>query len=194
MARRLTNFVYPVYISGMSLGSGGDDPGRRAFGGAGGNAGEFGRTTAVPGGHGCIYGKNGCLEDLCLGRFRDAPSRGPRDRRGFDGRLRGGIRAKHPAVAAWIAAALEPLRVGLNTIENLFDPETIMLGGTAPAWLIDALVAGVHPLYPSVGRHNRVIPRLTKAELGRDSVVRGAAVLPVLSRLNPQYQQLNPFG
>jgi predicted NBD/HSP70 family sugar kinase len=82
----------------------------------------------------------------------------------------------------------------LNSIENLFDPQTIMLGGNAPGWLIDALVEGVQPLYPSVGRHNREIPRLIKAELGRDAVSRGAAVLPVLSQLNPQYQQLNPFA
>jgi hypothetical protein len=37
-------------------------------------------------------------------------------------------------------------------MENLFDPQTIMLGGNAPDWLIDALVEGVQPLYPSVGR------------------------------------------
>lgn len=33
-----------------------------AFGGANGNAGEFGHITAVPGGHPCICGKRGCLE------------------------------------------------------------------------------------------------------------------------------------
>jgi predicted NBD/HSP70 family sugar kinase len=191
MARRLTTFVY-VYV-GMGLGSGVMIHGA-AFGGASGNAGEFGHTTVVPGGHGCICGKNGCLETYVSvdSAMRHLAAQGIEvdSMAGFEA----GFNADHPAVAVWISEGLEPLRVGLNTIENLFDPETIMLGGSAPSWLIDALVEGVHPLYPSVGRHNRVIPRLIKAELGRDSVVRGAAVLPVLSRLNPQYQQLNPFG
>jgi hypothetical protein len=38
------------------------------------------------------------------------------------------------------------------------------------------------------------LPRLIKAELGQDAVARGAAALPVLSKLNPQYQRLNAFG
>jgi predicted NBD/HSP70 family sugar kinase len=191
VARRLTNFVY-VYI-GMGLGSGVMIQGA-AFGGASGNAGEFGHTTVVPGGHGCICGKNGCLETYLSvdSAMRHLAARGIEvdSMVAFEERFD----AAHPAVAAWIGEGIEPLRIGLNTIENLFDPETIMLGGTAPAWLIDALVEGVQPLYPSVGRHNREVPRLIRAELGRDSVARGAAVLPVLSRLNPQYQQLNPFG
>ncbi|MDQ7251520.1 ROK family transcriptional regulator [Dongia sedimenti] len=191
VARRLTNFVY-VYI-GMGLGSGVMIQGA-AFGGASGNAGEFGHTTVVPGGHGCICGKNGCLETYLSvdSAMRHLAANGIEvdSMSAFEERFD----AAHPAVAAWIGEAIEPLRIGLNTIENLFDPQTIMLGGTAPAWLIDALVEDVQPLYPSVGRHNREIPRLIRAELGRDSVARGAAVLPVLSRLNPQYQQLNPFG
>jgi len=191
VARRLTNFVY-VYI-GMGLGSGVMIHGA-AFGGASGNAGEFGHTTVVPGGHACICGKNGCLETYLSvdSAMRHLAAQGidVNSLTAFEE----GFSAAHPAVAGWIAEGLEPLRVGLNTIENLFDPQTIMLGGTAPSWLIDALVEGVQPLYPSVGRHNREIPRLIRAELGRDAVARGAAVLPVLSRLNPQYQQLNPFA
>jgi predicted NBD/HSP70 family sugar kinase len=191
IARRLTNFVY-VYV-GMGLGSGVMINGA-AFGGASGNAGEFGHTTVVPGGHGCICGKNGCLEtyvsvDAAL-RYLTAHGIEVGSMAGFEQ----GFTAAHPLVADWIARGIEPLRIGLNTIENLFDPQTIMLGGNAPEWLIDALVEGVQPLYPSVGRHIREIPRLIKAELGRDAVARGAAVLPVLSRLNPQYQQLNPFA
>ena len=105
-----------------------------------------------------------------------------------------GFDARHPDVAAWIEDGVEPLRIGLNTVENLFDPQTIMLGGNAPSWVIDAFVERIEPLYPSVGKADRVLPRLVKAELGRDAVALGAAVLPVLSKLNPQYQQLNTFG
>jgi len=191
VARHFTNFVY-VYV-GMGMGSGVMIQGA-AFGGDSGNAGEFGHTTVVPGGHGCICGKNGCLEtyvsvDSAM-RHLAACGIEIESMAAFEERFD----AQHPDIAPWIQAGIEPLRIGLNTIENLFDPQTIMLGGNAPGWLIDALVEGVQPLYPSVGRHNREIPRLIKAELGRDAVSRGAAVLPLLSQLNPQYQQLNPFA
>jgi predicted NBD/HSP70 family sugar kinase len=190
-ARRLTNFVY-VYI-GMGLGSGVMIH-SAAFGGASGNAGEFGHTTVVPGGHGCICGKNGCLEtyvsvDAAM-KYLAAHGIEVGSMSEFEERFG----SDHPVVAAWINEGIEPLRIGLNTIENLFDPQTMMLGGNAPPWLINAFVERVQPLYPSVGKHNRDFPRLIKAELGRDSVARGAAVLPVLSKLNPHYQQLNPFA
>ncbi len=191
VARYFTNFVY-VYV-GMGLGSGVMINGA-AFGGASGNAGEFGHTTAIPGGHACICGKRGCLETYVSvdSAMRHLAAEGieVESLAAFEERFD----ARHPSIAPWIEAGIEPLRIGLNTIENLFDPETIMLGGNAPEWLIDALVEGVQPLYPSVGGHNPDIPRLIKAELGRDAVSRGAAVLPLLSRLNPQYQQLNPFA
>jgi predicted NBD/HSP70 family sugar kinase len=191
VARQLTNFVY-VYL-GMGLGSGVMIH-SAAFGGASGNAGEFGHTTAVPGGHPCICGKRGCLEAYVSvdAAMRYLAERGVEvtSMKEFEVQFD----AKHPLVSAWIDEGVEPLRTGLNTIENLFDPQTMMLGGNAPAWLIDTLLERVQPLYPSVGRSERDLPQLIKAELGRDAVARGAAVLPVLANLNPQYQKLNPFA
>jgi hypothetical protein len=69
-----------------------------------------------------------------------------------------------------------------------------MFGGNAPGWLIDAFAARVLPLHPSIGKAQRDLPRLMRAELGPDAVARGAAVLPVQASLNPQYRVLNPFG
>jgi predicted NBD/HSP70 family sugar kinase len=165
-----------------------------AFGGASGNAGEFGHTTAVPGGHSCICGKRGCLETYVSADalMRRLAANGVEVVSLQDLEKRFG--PDNPVVSAWIEEGVEPLRTGLNTLENLFDPQTVMLGGNAPGWLIDAFIAQVHPLYPSVGRTDRDLPRLVRAELGSDAVARGAAVLPVLAKLNPQYQKLNPFG
>ena len=193
VARKLTNFVY-VYL-GNGLGTGIMLGGSGAFGGANGNAGEFGHTIAVPGGHACICGKRGCLETYVsvdsLARFlaeKGVDAGGALD---FERRFS----AANPIVAAWIDQAVEPLRMGLNTLENVFDPETIMLGGDAPDWLIEALIEGVKPLYPSIARPDRDLPRLMKAELGGDAVARGAAALPLLTMLNPQYRQLGaPAG
>ncbi len=191
VARRLTNFVY-VYL-GVGTGSG-IMINSAAFGGASGNAGELGHITVVPGGHACVCGKQGCLETYVSvdSAMRSLAAQGVEvgSLAAFESRFD----ANHPAVAAWIDAGVEPLRIGLNTMENLFDPETIMLGGNAPKWLIAAFMARLEPLYPSIGRAERDIPRFIEAELGRDAVAQGAAVLPVLSRLNPQYQRLNRFA
>jgi predicted NBD/HSP70 family sugar kinase len=186
-ARTLTNFVY-VYL-GNGLGSGVMLQGA-AFGGGYGNAGEFGHTISVPDGDLCGCGKRGCLETYVsvdsLTRFL---ANNGSDISEIDA-LEPEFRAGHPLVAQWIERARHPLRIGLNTLENLFDPQTIMFGGDAPDWLISAFIEGVQPLYPSVSARTRDLPRLMRADLGADAVARGAAVLPVLAMLNPQYQEL----
>lgn len=189
-ARRLTNFVY-VYF-GIGVGSG-IMIHSAAFGGAAGNAGEIGHLTVVPGGHECICGKRGCLETYVSvdSALRHLAAKGIEietmaefaDRLGPDA----------PQIEDWIAAGIEPLRNGLNAVENLFDPQSIMIGGNAPDWLIDTFMARVEPLLPSVGRVERILPRIMKSELGADAVARGAAVLPLLATLNPLYRELNPY-
>lgn len=186
-ARTLRNFVY-LYL-GNGLGSGIMIDGA-AFGGANGNAGEIGHTIAVPGGHACICGKRGCLETYVsvdsLSRYmaeHGVEIRTPQD-------LEQRLSADHPLVRTWMEEGIEPLRVGINGLENLFDPETIMFGGDAPQWLIEAFIDRIEPLHVSISRTERALPRLMKADLGADAVTRGAATLPVLAMLNPHYREL----
>ena len=189
-ARRLTNFVY-VYF-GIGLGSGVMIH-SAAFGGASGNAGEIGHVTVVPDGHDCICGKRGCLETYVSidSAMRHLSAKGIEVATMAEFATRFG--PKDPDIEAWIAEAIEPLRNGLNAVENLFDPQSIMIGGNAPGWLIDTFMARVEPLLPSVGRVERTLPRIMKSELGADAVARGAAVLPLLATLNPLYRELNPY-
>ncbi len=186
-ARKLRHFVY-LYL-GNGLGSGIMTNGS-AFGGANGNAGELGHTIAVPGGHSCICGKHGCLETYVsvdsLTRYLGERGVEMHDTH----RIENELSASHPLVTAWLSEATEPLRSGINTLENLFDPQTIMFGGDAPAWLIEALIERVEPLYDSISLTNRQLPRLMRADLGADAVARGAATLPVLAMLDPQYRHL----
>lgn len=189
-ARTLRNFVY-IYL-GNGLGTGIMIDGA-AFGGSHGNAGEFGHTISVAGGPPCICGKSGCLETYVsldsLTRFLAE--------RGVSVSIPAqlaDLSAEHPAVIEWLEFAREPLRNGLNALENLFDPETILLGGDAPAWLIDALIERVQPLHPSISRVERSLPRLLKADLGADAVLKGSAILPLLGRLNPHYHELSSFA
>jgi predicted NBD/HSP70 family sugar kinase len=184
-ARPLTNFVY-LYL-GNGLGTGIVTDGA-PFGGTNGNAGELGHTIAVPGGHRCICGKRGCLEtyvsvDSLMRHLAAAGAEvgGPDD-------LATRFSADDPRVAAWIEEGLEPLRLGLDMLENLFDPQTIMFGGDAPRWLIEAFIERVEPLHTSISGTERDLPRVMRADLGADAVARGAATLPVLALLNPHHR------
>ncbi|ODT14062.1 MAG: hypothetical protein ABS35_35965 [Kaistia sp. SCN 65-12] len=190
-ARGLTNFVY-VYF-GIGMGSGVMIHGA-TFGGASGNAGELGHLTVVPGGHPCSCGKRGCLETyvsvdsamkylLANGVEVDSIAEFAMS---FD--------ATDTHMEAWIADGLEPFRNAINALENLFDPQTIMIGGNAPDWMIGAFMSRLEPLLPSIGHIERKLPRIMKSDLGADAVARGAAVLPILATLNPQYRNLNPYA
>lgn len=183
-ARQLRDFVY-LYI-GDGLGTGIMINGA-VLAGSRGNAGELGHTIAVPGGHACVCGKKGCLETYvsveALRQFLAWQEADPVPD------LSDPVAADDPVVAEWIEQAVAPLRDGINTLENLFDPETIMIGGNAPAWLIDALIRTVEPLHESIAQHrHRDLPRLMRPDLGADAVARGAATLPILALLNPHYR------
>jgi predicted NBD/HSP70 family sugar kinase len=92
---------------------------------------------------------------------------------------------------AWIAEAAPLLRIAIATIENLFDPETIILGGLVPEDILRDLIAAAQPLHHSVGeRRDRTASRLTLSSNGEDAVLRGAAALAVSGLLSPRFGAL----
>ncbi len=140
-----------------------------ALRGAWSNAGEIGHMPAVPGGDPCPCGNRGCLERYVS---LDAYER----------------RVKAIGEAAWLAEAAPIFRSAVVTIENLFDPATIILGGLAPDHLLSGLIAATSPLPNSVAaRGNRKIPRLMPSAAGQDAVLRGAAALAVSGVLSPRF-------
>lgn len=149
--------------------------------GAHGNAGEIGHLPLDPAGAPCPCGNRGCLEltlslDALDRRLRAAGV--ARDRAIADG---------HPAFEAWLAEAAPLLRRAVVTVENLFDPQTILIGGLAPDALLARLLAAAAPLPPSIAeRRDRTAPRLTPARAGGDAVLRGAAALAVSGLLSPR--------
>lgn len=135
--------------------------------GAWGNAGEIGHIPVVPGGLPCPCGNAGCLERyLSLDRFLNRPA--------------------GQSQAEWVREITPVFHDAIRTIENLFDPQTIVVGGIAPDELITALVATTHRLPTSISsRYDRTTPRVT-ASLGHQSVLRGAAALAVSGVLSPR--------
>jgi predicted NBD/HSP70 family sugar kinase len=136
--------------------------------GAFGNAGEIGHVPLVPNGEPCPCGNRGCLERyLSL----EAMER----------------RSAAIGLDRWIAEAAPLLRSAIVTIENLFDPETIILGGSAEDSLLTRLIAAAEPLAHSVSeRGGRNAPRITRSKDGGNAVLRGAAALAVAGVLSPR--------
>jgi len=134
--------------------------------GAYGNAGEIGHVPVVADGLPCSCGNAGCLERyVSLDGFHRRP----------EGQSEEG----------WAESVAPMFHRAITMIENLFDPETIILGGIAPPSLIHALVAVTADLPPSVSaRRGRRQPRVI-AETDPHSVLRGAAATAISGVLSP---------
>lgn len=140
-----------------------------ALRGAHGNAGEIGHLPLVPSGEPCPCGNRGCLERyLSL----EALER----------------RTKKVGRHGWIKEAAPLFRSAIVSIENLFDPQTIVIGGLADQGLLTDLLAAASPLPHSVAeRRGRTAARVTLSDTGPDAVLRGAAALAVSGVLSPRF-------
>jgi len=140
--------------------------------GAFGNAGEIGHLPLVPDGEACPCGNRGCLERYLSLEALERRSASI----GLDG---------------WVAEAAPLLRAAIVAIENLFDPETIIIGGLAEAAVLTRLLAAAEPLAHSVSeRRGRPAPRITRSGGGPNAVLRGAAALAVAGVLSPRFGSL----
>jgi predicted NBD/HSP70 family sugar kinase len=130
-----------------------------------GNAGEFGHLTIVTDGELCACGNKGCLE-----RYVSLEAFGRRNL----------------SEAAWVNEITPIFATAIRMIENLYDPQTIVLGGLAPRSLLQRLAGLESKLGNSIAsRRDRIEPRLMVASLSEDSVLRGAAALAVRGALAP---------
>jgi predicted NBD/HSP70 family sugar kinase len=154
--------------------------GSRGFGG------ELGHLTVAPDGPECRCGARGCLEQVAgldwilrQAGVRDEPRIGEDAVGPLLARLEHG---DDRAVAA-VRQAAESLGVGVAAIVNLFDVDTVVLGGVfAPLfpWIDEPLSAVVRRRVLSA----RWAPvTVTASRLGRDAAVTGAAQAPVRSLL-----------
>ena len=122
-----------------------------ALRGARGNAGEIGHLPLVPDGDPCPCGNRGCLDAISPSMRSIAGCARPTRALISSGRL-----PLAPSIVdGWIDEAAPLLRTAIVTIENLFDPETILIGGLAPDALLSRLAAAAEPLAHSVAEHGR---------------------------------------
>lgn len=168
VAREASHFFY-VFV-GEGVGGGIVMKGE-SYRGDSGNAGEFGHLIVDPEGPRCYCGNRGCLgQYLSLSSLRQ-----------FQASEAG--RAAEAVEEEWLGGAARALSLALVTIENLLDPEMIVLGGAAPRSLLTRLFDRVGELRPSVrlGRRKRLI----LSDLGERSAAFGASALPIIAVTSP---------
>jgi predicted NBD/HSP70 family sugar kinase len=182
--RALSSFLFVYFGAGLGLGIVHEG---RPMRGAFGNAGEIGHAVVVPGGRPCPCGQSGCLE-------RYASVQVLREKLAEAGIAAESVAefealhaAGHPVFKAFIAEAGHYLAPMLATLENILDPETIILGGALPDAVIDDLIAALTPLPMSVAsRRQRARPRLMRGQTGQLTAALGAAALPLLETITPR--------
>jgi predicted NBD/HSP70 family sugar kinase len=188
VARTLDSFFYMHF--GVGLG-GTLVVNRSAYRGANGNATEIGHIPIVPGGKACYCGNAGCLERY-LSLHSLAEALGVTDAPDRDAVIVSQLeRNSDPALLAWCRDAADRLRDAVCVIENILDPLTIVIGGSAPKLLVERLVALAQPLHHSVrGGVAASSDRILLSERQADSSILGAAVLPIYNLLSPRLEVL----
>lgn len=188
VAKDLNNFFYMHF----SVGLGGTlVTNRSAYKGANGNATEIGHVPLVPGGKPCYCGNRGCLERyLSLHSLSEALGRADVKDGGREV-LAKILAEQDPGLMQWCREAAVHLRNAVCMIENLLDPETIVIGGSAPQSFLQHLVSLAMPLLGSVrGSPRAPDNRIRLSERDEDSSILGAAVLPIYEMLSPRFEML----
>ncbi|MFK7791347.1 MAG: ROK family protein [Devosiaceae bacterium] len=92
----------------------------------------------------------------------------------------------HPALLEWLDDASSALSQGVAIVENLLDPQTVVLGGAVPQELVQALIARTDLSHRTVSnRPGRTRNRLIAGTCGRMTAPRGAAALVINTAFTP---------
>ncbi|WP_105103070.1 ROK family transcriptional regulator [Microbulbifer pacificus] len=181
-ARDLHSFVY-IHL-GDSL-EAGIVYNRQLFSGYNGISGRLGHVIVDQRGGLCMCGNHGCL-DLYASLGSLAKMLGRKIAPGQDWWEILAEPDRHKAVLdTWFQQMSEPMRIGFNMVENLLNPQTVILGGDIPDWFIDQFIRRLRPFIPSVSQYGeREIPRFIRAPKMENMALRGAATLPIYSAIS----------
>lgn len=176
-AKGLRSYAYLYFGAGLGLGIVSEG---QLFRGAFGNAGEIGQIV-VPGPDGPVV-----LEQAVsrVAAQADLATAGLTVASVQDLDLH--HRAGHPAMTAWLERAAGPLSHAVALIENLFDPEAVILGGAMPDGLLDDLISRVALSPASVSHRPDRGPRLLRGASGRMTAALGAGALVLNDVFTPQ--------
>ena len=187
-AQGLSSYAFLYFGSGLGLGIVAQgQPLRGAFG----NAGEVGHVIIQPGGLPCDCGNHGCLEQyvsrFSLQRHLIAQGLLGADTRGTDSTILRLLASNDVGLTPWITQAATALSRAIGLLENLFDPQSVILGGALPDALLDVLIARLSLPPGSVSRRaDRTRPRVARGTSGRLTAAMGAAALVIHDTVTPR--------
>ena len=178
VAQGIDSFAFLYFGTGLGLGS---VQKGRLMTGAHGNAGEIGHIPVPAAGR--MVPLESMVSRLSVQRALQAAGTPVAD--GDD--ITRAYEAGNPALLAWLDAAVEPLSAAVTIVENLFDPQSVILGGAMPDALLDHLLGSVRLSRRSVSeRAGRAHPRLMRGASGRMTATLGAAALVLNQAFTPQ--------
>jgi predicted NBD/HSP70 family sugar kinase len=98
---------------------------------------------------------------------------------------------RNPRFMTWLDAGANALTQAIGLIENLFDPQTVILGGAMPKAVLDHLVSNTHlPELSVSNRRDNPNLRLQCGTCGRMTATLGAASLILNRAFTPQAESL----
>lgn len=174
-AQGVSNYAYLYFGTGLGLGlvSGGS-----LVNGAFGNAGEIGHIP-MPGNAANL---ESVLSRLSLQRHLAAIGKVVDDIDTLESLFTNGDKDLH----VWLKPASDALSYAVSVVENLFDPETIIIGGAMPDALLEHFVNHTDLPTQSVANRPRAAhPRLQRGASGRMTATLGAAALVLNRTLSP---------
>ncbi len=111
---------------------------------------------------------------------------------GAPGRLEALYSRRDSVLMRWLDLNARRLRLLVSLLENILDPQTILVGGNLPEVLVHSLIDRAYPLLPSVSaRSHREMPRLRAAALGSEAAALGGAMLPIMAHGSPDFRRIS---
>jgi predicted NBD/HSP70 family sugar kinase len=158
------------------------------YNGANGNAGEIGMILSPPGSAGW---RGQALEHrAALSSLYQHMGYDPGDPLLHE-KIVTAVEISDAALDRWLTAAAADLRWSVQIVETTFDPETIILCGSAPEPLARRLLEEMHPLLPSIAeRRQRKLPRLQLGMTDPWAVAQGAAAEPISRTFDPRFSAI----
>jgi predicted NBD/HSP70 family sugar kinase len=100
-------------------------------------------------------------------------------------------REDDPRIRQWLDGAAADFRQAVHMVETIFDPQTVILTGSAPPSLAKRLFEAMFPLLPSnAARPDRAIPRLQLGMMDPWAVALGAAAAPIRRAFDPLFSAI----
>lgn len=178
VAHALHSYAYLYFGTGVGLGLVSQG---HLIPGAFGNAGEIGQLQIPVGGE--LKSFESVSSRLSIQKHLSQHGHGTLD---FEG-LSKLYEEKNPALLSWVNTASDALGHAVRVIENLFDPQSIILGGAMPEAILNHLVSRTSlPTLSVSNRPDSEEVRLRTGASGRLTATLGAAALILNRTYTPQ--------